>query len=47
VCASCHGVNQRDQVGRYQIKNEPAALRQLLLDWKAANPSALAAASRR
>jgi hypothetical protein len=46
VCASCHGVNERDQVGRRFITNEPAALRQLLLAWKAANPSALAKPSR-
>jgi hypothetical protein len=34
VCASCHGVNQRDQAGRRLIVNEPQALRQLLVDWK-------------
>jgi hypothetical protein len=37
VCASCHGVNVKDQAGRAKasIANEPEALRQLLTAWKA------------
>jgi hypothetical protein len=34
VCASCHGVNQRDQAGRFAPMNQPEALRDLLKWWK-------------
>jgi len=34
VCASCHGVNQRDQAGRFAPLNQPEALRDLLKWWK-------------
>jgi len=34
VCASCHGVNQKDQAGRAPPTNEPEALRDLLKAWK-------------
>lgn len=35
TCASCHGVNQRDQAGQSEPLNEPEALRVLLQHWKA------------
>jgi hypothetical protein len=35
VCASCHGVNTRDQAGRLPPVNKPEALRALLAWWKA------------
>jgi mono/diheme cytochrome c family protein len=34
VCASCHGVNSRDQAGRFAPLNPPEALRGLLKWWK-------------
>ncbi len=34
VCASCHGVNTRDQAGRPAPVNQPEALRALLAWWK-------------
>jgi hypothetical protein len=34
VCASCHGVNARDQAGRLPPINKPEALRALLAWWK-------------
>jgi hypothetical protein len=34
VCASCHGVNRRDQAGRFPPLNQPEALRQWLKWWK-------------
>jgi hypothetical protein len=34
VCASCHGVNQRDQAGHTPPTNPPEAFRQLLQLWK-------------
>jgi hypothetical protein len=34
VCASCHGVNSRDQAGRLAPQNRPEALRLLLKWWK-------------
>jgi hypothetical protein len=34
VCASCHGVNSRDQAGRFAPLNQPEALRQFLKWWK-------------
>jgi hypothetical protein len=34
VCASCHGVNARDQAGRLAPVNKPEALRALLGWWK-------------
>ncbi len=34
VCASCHGVNSRDQAGRFAPLNQPEALRGLLKWWK-------------
>jgi hypothetical protein len=34
VCASCHGVNTRDQAGRFAPQNKPEALRELLAWWK-------------
>ncbi|MBX3604594.1 MAG: hypothetical protein KF788_04955 [Piscinibacter sp.] len=34
VCASCHGLNSRDQAGGSTPTNEPEALRQLLQYWK-------------
>lgn len=34
VCASCHGVNTRDQAGRLAPQNKPEALRALLAWWK-------------
>jgi hypothetical protein len=37
VCASCHGANEKDQIGRLSIVNEPDALRQLLTTWKASH----------
>jgi Hydrazine synthase alpha subunit middle domain len=38
VCASCHGVNSRDQLGRTAPQNSPEALRALLRTWKTAQP---------
>ena len=35
VCASCHGVNTKDQSGAIPPTNPPEALRQLLRHWKA------------
>jgi hypothetical protein len=34
-CASCHGINQRDQAGNGTSTNPPEALRSLLRAWKA------------
>lgn len=34
VCTSCHGPNDRDQLGRLPPQNSPDALRQLLRHWK-------------
>jgi cytochrome c553 len=34
VCASCHGVNSKDQAGGGVPVNPPDALRQLLQRWK-------------
>ncbi|HEY5801425.1 MAG TPA: hypothetical protein VIT92_14470 [Burkholderiaceae bacterium] len=34
VCASCHGVNSRDQAGFAAPINKPEALRELLAHWK-------------
>ncbi|UGQ46286.1 HzsA-related protein [Massilia endophytica] len=34
TCASCHGVNTRDQAGRLPPLNKPQALRELLTYWK-------------
>lgn len=34
VCASCHGLNSRDQAGRGQPENPPLALREILRYWK-------------
>lgn len=36
VCASCHGLNNQSQAGGMEPVNTPAALVQLLQDWKAA-----------
>ncbi|GGJ31845.1 hypothetical protein GCM10008938_17500 [Deinococcus roseus] len=38
VCASCHGLSSRDQLGRSEPMNEPQALYKLLVNWKAKNP---------
>jgi hypothetical protein len=38
VCASCHGVNARDQAGRAAPANKPQALRALLGWWKTQPP---------
>jgi hypothetical protein len=35
VCASCHGVNSKDQAGAAPPTNKPAALAELLRFWKA------------
>jgi hypothetical protein len=37
-CHACHGVNKQSQTGAPPPANKPEALRQLLLQWKAANP---------
>lgn len=37
VCASCHGVNSRNQAGAPEAINPPEALRTLMKSWKAAN----------
>ncbi|MCC6765604.1 MAG: hypothetical protein IT293_13165 [Deltaproteobacteria bacterium] len=37
VCGSCHGVNTRSQTGDPPPTNEPEALRDLLVEWKAVN----------
>jgi hypothetical protein len=34
VCASCHGINTRDQAGRFAPQNKPEALRTLLAWWR-------------
>jgi hypothetical protein len=34
TCANCHGINDKDQVGRTSPTNAPLALRQLLRYWK-------------
>jgi hypothetical protein len=34
VCASCHGINSKDQTGDGVPMNPPDALRQLLQRWK-------------
>ena len=34
VCASCHGVNNKDQAGNPPPTNSPQALRKLLQHWK-------------
>ena len=41
-CANCHGVNQKDQLGRPPTSNPPDALRQLLRQWKANNNAIVA-----
>jgi hypothetical protein len=38
VCASCHGVNAKDQAGRAPPLNKPQALRDLLTYWKTLPP---------
>jgi hypothetical protein len=38
VCASCHGLNSRDQAGRAEPENSPDALRELLRRWRAEHP---------
>jgi Hydrazine synthase alpha subunit middle domain len=38
VCASCHGVNKADQMGRATNEHAPAALRSLLAFWKTLPP---------
>jgi hypothetical protein len=35
VCASCHGLNSKDQAGQAVPTNKPAALAELLRFWKA------------
>lgn len=35
VCASCHGINQKSQLGTAEPQNPPEGLRQLLRLWKA------------
>jgi Hydrazine synthase alpha subunit middle domain len=35
VCTSCHGINTRDQANQLAPANQPEALRQLLIFWKA------------
>jgi hypothetical protein len=35
VCASCHGINQKSQLGTAEAQNPPEGLRQLLRLWKA------------
>ena len=34
VCASCHGLNEKDQAGQVAPTNPPEALRQLLQYWQ-------------
>ena len=34
VCASCHGLNHRDQAGSSEPRNQPEALERLLRFWK-------------
>jgi hypothetical protein len=34
VCASCHGINARNQAGAPEPRNQPQALRELLVWWK-------------
>jgi hypothetical protein len=34
TCANCHGINDRDQLGRTAPTNAPLALRQLLRQWR-------------
>ena len=34
TCANCHGINDRDQLGRTSPTNAPLALRQLLRQWR-------------
>lgn len=34
VCASCHGINTADHIGRPEPQNQPAALSALLAHWK-------------
>jgi hypothetical protein len=36
VCASCHGLNNKDQAGQTEATNPPEALRQLLQYWQGA-----------
>ena len=38
VCASCHGVNSKDQAGQNTPTNKPEALRELLRAWKLLPP---------
>ena len=38
VCASCHGVNKKDQAGKTAPENPPEALRSLLKYWKTLVP---------
>jgi len=40
VCAACHGVNTKDQLGAGAPQNAPEALRGLLKAWKATQPAA-------
>jgi hypothetical protein len=39
VCASCHGVNDKDQAGNVTVTNAPQALLQVLQTWKQNNGS--------
>lgn len=39
VCAACHGVNTKDQLGAAAPQNPPEALRDLLRAWKASQPA--------
>jgi len=39
VCAACHGVNTRDQLGSGHPQNSPEALRALLKFWKSEQPA--------
>ncbi|MFZ4619895.1 MAG: T9SS type A sorting domain-containing protein [Bacteroidota bacterium] len=34
TCASCHGINSKDQMGAVKPQNKPEALRALLKNWK-------------
>ena len=39
VCAACHGVNTKDQLGAASPQNAPEALRALLNAWKLTQPA--------
>jgi hypothetical protein len=39
VCAACHGVNSKDQLGDAAPQNAPEALRALLRAWKSTQPA--------